>query len=93
MVEHRLGLAPLAPLFLLVCRVGEYCGNLVLTPLGGTCALTYPVQLFSYFLLHFQISGPLVKCLQCHDEAEMHELRHHVEEVHGKSQKVGLLQC
>ena len=31
-VEHRLGLAPLASLFLLECRVGEYCGNLVLTP-------------------------------------------------------------
>jgi len=25
-----------------------------------------------------------VKCLQCHNEVEMHELRHHVEEVHGK---------
>ena len=34
-----------------------------------------------------------MKCLQCHDEVEMHELRHHVEEVHGKREKVGLLQC
>ena len=34
-----------------------------------------------------------MKCLQCYDKVEMHELGHHVEEVRGKRQKVGLLQC
>lgn len=43
-----------------------------------------------FFFLHNQTSGPRVKCLQCHEEVPMHELRHHTEEVHGKTQKVGL---
>ena len=44
-VEHRLGLAPLAPLFSLECRVGEYCGSLVLTPLIDKAAIHILPQL------------------------------------------------
>lgn len=44
-IEHRLGLAALAPLFLLECRVGGYCGSLVLIPLAGKAAIHILPQL------------------------------------------------
>ncbi|KAK3721667.1 hypothetical protein QZH41_013817, partial [Actinostola sp. cb2023] len=33
-------------------------------------------------------SGPVIECLQCHEEVLMHEFRHHEEEKHGKCRKV-----
>lgn len=50
----------------------------------------YNLLIFYYFeFMHNKESGPLVKCLVCHEDIPMHELRNHADKMHGKRKKVG----